>query len=130
MANLATTYKYADTLLSRPGCWAYPDMLEIGCEHGPGGDDVAGLNDQESRSHFASWCIISSPLTLSMDVNNATIMDDVWGLVANPEAIEVNQAWFGHPGGPYKTSDDEITIKFGNDRIKVPAFQYLYKPMR
>ena len=49
MENLATTYKYADTLLSRPGCWAYPDMLEIGCDHGPGGDSDSGLNEQESR---------------------------------------------------------------------------------
>jgi hypothetical protein len=49
MENLATTYKYADTLLSRPGCWSYPDMLEIGCDHGPGGDDDTGLNEQESR---------------------------------------------------------------------------------
>ena len=29
MRNLASTYKYSDTKLSRPGCWAYPDMLEV-----------------------------------------------------------------------------------------------------
>ena len=110
MANLATTYKYADTLLSRPGCWSYPDMLEVGCEHGPGGDEDAGLSDTETRTHFGAWAIISSPLTLSMDINNSTIMDEVWDIVANKEAIAINQAWFGHPGGPFKSSSEQVVL--------------------
>jgi hypothetical protein len=32
--------------MSRPGGWAYPDMLEVGRLH----------NFSESRSHFAAWC--------------------------------------------------------------------------
>ena len=27
VANLQTTVKYANSGLSRPGCWAYPDMV-------------------------------------------------------------------------------------------------------
>ncbi|GMH62596.1 hypothetical protein TL16_g03510 [Triparma laevis f. inornata] len=130
LENLATTYKYADTLLSRPGCWAYPDMLEVGCNRGA--TDSGGLNDVETRTHFGSWAIVSSPLTLSHDVNNATVMDDIWDLISNKEAIEINQVWFGHPGGPYKTSDEEIFLQHEEGvegGVKVSAQQYLYKPM-
>jgi hypothetical protein len=59
---------------------------QVGCAH-----DAAGLNEQETRSHFGAWCIVSSPLTLSMDVNNDTIMDAAWPVVANSEAIAINQ---------------------------------------
>ena len=34
LRNLASVTRYAQAGLSRPGCWAYPDMLEVGCEHG------------------------------------------------------------------------------------------------
>ena len=37
----------------------------------------------ETRSHFAAWAIVSSPLTLAMDVNNDTVMDAVWDIIAN-----------------------------------------------
>lgn len=40
-------------------------MLEVGCAHGPGGPSDPGLSFQEARSHFAAWCIVSSPLILS-----------------------------------------------------------------
>ena len=40
--------------LSRPGCWAYPDMLQV----------FNNLSEEESRTHFGAWCITSSPLVL------------------------------------------------------------------
>ena len=67
IGNLATTVQYAKANLSRPGCWAYPDMLEVGCQHGPGGKSDPGLNVAETRTHFGAWAIVSSPLTLSHD---------------------------------------------------------------
>jgi len=30
LTNLATTQQFAVANLSRPGCWGYPDMLEVG----------------------------------------------------------------------------------------------------
>ena len=36
--------------LSRPGCWAYPDMLEVGCQHGPGGAGDPGLSASEAAT--------------------------------------------------------------------------------
>lgn len=34
VSNLLTTVPIAAQGLSRPSCWAYPDMLEVGCQHG------------------------------------------------------------------------------------------------
>merc|ERR1719469_716569 len=79
--NLLTTTGFARRGLSRPGCWAYPDMLEVGCQHGPGGAGDPGLTAAESRTHFGAWVIVSSPLTLSHDVNNDTIMDQIWPVI-------------------------------------------------
>ena len=48
-------------------------MLEVGCKAGPGGGSDSGLTLSETRSHFGGWAIVSSPLTLSHDVNNDTV---------------------------------------------------------
>ena len=47
-------------------------MLQVGCQHGPGGASDPGLTMSETRTHFGAWSIVSSPLTLSHDVNNDT----------------------------------------------------------
>eukprot|EP00041_Stephanoeca_diplocostata_P026427 m.712695 g.712695 ORF g.712695 m.712695 type:complete len:436 (+) comp22965_c0_seq2:114-1421(+) len=93
MAKLQRTIPYQDLHdpLSRPGCWAYPDMLEVGNFRGP-------LNLTESRTHFGAWCIVSSPLILGLDVTSGPLVDEVWPIISNLEAHAVNQAWFGHPG--------------------------------
>jgi len=143
VGNLATTNKYAAQNLSRPGCWAYPDMLEVGCAHGPGGAHDPGLSEAETRTHFGAWAIVSSPLTLSHDVNNATIMDKIWPVIANTEVIAVNQAYAGHSGSPFKKSVDTVTlgdtdysaVEKGADystvgSMETASFQYLYKPTK
>ena len=131
--NLETTVPFATRNLSFPGCWAYPDMLEVGCEHGPGGAQDPGLTPEETRSHFASWCVVSSPLTLSHDVTNATVMDAVWPIIANPEAIAVNQAWAGHSGSPFKRSPESVHLDDGDSirssTFETAAWQYFYKPL-
>lgn len=93
MHNLHTTIPFQDidNPLSRPGCWAYPDMLEVGNFH-------SSLAFVESRSHFGAWCVVSAPLILGLDVTNKTTLDSVWEIITNPEAISVNQNWEGHPG--------------------------------
>ena len=72
--------------------------LQVGCAHGPGGKNDPGLTLAESRTHFGSWAIVSSPLTLSHDVNNDTITDAIWPIITNTEALEVSQAYAGHSG--------------------------------
>ena len=64
---------------SRPGCWAYMDMLSIGApQWGSGLQKQAAARGcppmtlQEEASLFAGWAITSSPLILSFDVVNDT----------------------------------------------------------
>jgi alpha-galactosidase len=64
------------------------DMLEVG--------KLASFN--EDRSHFGAWCIISSPLILGHDLRDTNVTARVWPIIANTEAIAINQAWAGHPG--------------------------------
>jgi len=120
-------------------------MLEVGCQHGPGGAGDPGLTMAETRSHFASWVIVSSPLTLSHDVNNDTIMDQIWPIITNREVLEVSQSYAGFSGGPFKSSSTMVTLDSVNhaavqkgmtesERALVgptdaPSFQYFYKPM-
>eukprot|EP00927_Polykrikos_kofoidii_P061609 TRINITY_DN56443_c0_g1_i1.p1 TRINITY_DN56443_c0_g1~~TRINITY_DN56443_c0_g1_i1.p1 ORF type:complete len:462 (+),score=50.82 TRINITY_DN56443_c0_g1_i1:70-1386(+) len=84
-------FQDVDTPISRPDCWAYPDMLEVG--NFPSDDNFV-----QSQSHFGAWCIVSSPLILSFDLADDAITDLIWPIISNKEAIAVNQAWFGHPG--------------------------------
>ena len=73
--------------LSRPGCWAYPDMLMVG-----------RIGPVESRTHFGAWCIVSSPLVLGFDMTNATALAQVRSIVSNPLALLVQSTWAGSPG--------------------------------
>jgi len=138
VGNLLTTVQWAQKSLSKPGCWSYPDMLEVGCEHGPGGADDPGLSFNEAQSHFGAWAIVSSPLTLSHDVNNDTLMDAVWPIIANKEVIAINQAWAGHSGSPFKQSQSAVKLDDYHHVVQgvlkqhtapVPSWQYFYKPL-
>ena len=88
--------------LSGPGCWAYPDMLEVG--------NIDG-GYHENRAHFGAWCVTSSPLILSFDLVDSTVLKRVWSIISNTEAISVNQAWDGDAGRLLYSWDpaDEIT---------------------
>ena len=117
-----------------PGCWAYPDMLQVGCQHGPGGAEDKGLTIPETRTHFGAWAIVSSPLTLSHDVNNDTVTDLIWDIISNTEVLAVNQAYAGDSGGVYDTSMDRVEltdayIEANDDeaRVQTPSHQYLAK---
>jgi hypothetical protein len=88
-ANLQTTKAYQGQVpLSRPGTWAYPDMMEVG----------RMPTVQMDRTHFGAWVITSSPLILGYDLNQAALTNRVWPFISNKEAIAINQAWSGHPG--------------------------------
>jgi alpha-galactosidase len=137
--NLGTVEPLRKDNLSYPGCWAYPDMLQVGCQHGPGGAGDPGLSPQETRSHFGAWAIVSSPLTLSHDVNNATVMHKIWNVISNTEVLAVNQAYVGDSGGVYASSDHtveltdayiEARLLTGEEkRVSASASQYLSKQL-
>jgi len=90
MTNLQAMPRWADheKPISQPGCWAYPDMLEVG--------NLESF--EENRAHFAAWSITSSPLILGLDVTNASKVEAIWPIISNEEVLSVNQAWVGHPG--------------------------------
>ena len=89
----------------------------------------------EQRSHFGLWAVLSSPLTLSMDFNNATLVDGVWAIVSNVDAIAVDQAWAGAPGGQLLQSAETVMLQHctpgwaGDKNCTVPASQSWYKPL-
>lgn len=99
MSNLMTVAPFLavgkgrSTPLSRPGCWAYPDMLEVGRmpEH----------NAAESRSHFGAWAVVSAPLVLGFDLSNASRLAKAWPTISNAEVIAVSQSW--QKGAPHPT---------------------------
>merc|ERR1712048_292485 len=56
------------------------------------------MNATEWRTHFGAWCIVSSPLILSMDLADKSALDLAWPVLTNWEAIEVNQLWYRDSG--------------------------------
>ena len=52
------------------------------------------------KSHLILFLLnnLLIPLTLSFDLTNATLMDELWPIITNPEALAVSQSWHGHPG--------------------------------
>ena len=55
------------------------DMLEVG----------RGLTDEEDKTHFGMWCIMSSPLLIGCDLND--IKGNALSLLQNEELIALNQ---------------------------------------
>eukprot|EP00039_Didymoeca_costata_P021705 m.345237 g.345237 ORF g.345237 m.345237 type:complete len:764 (+) comp25973_c0_seq1:95-2386(+) len=92
--------------LSRPGCWAYLDMLEVGNPPGGTGEQPSFENIHSWRAHFGAWAITSSPLILSFDLTNKTKLDKVWDFITNREALAVNHAWAGEAGRLINTTYD------------------------
>lgn len=111
--NLHSTMKFqGNPPLSRPGAWAYPDMMEVGRMG----------SHFEDRSHFGAWVITSSPLILGYDLNDEATTDKIWEIISNKEAIAINQAWAGHPGRQVKTfAPDNAPPALGNQVIAVPC---------
>ena len=95
LSNLQTTIKFQDydAPLSQPGCWAYPDMLEVGRVAEP----VKGAFVAWNRAHFGAWCVVSAPLIIGLALTDDKL-NPILDIISNKEAIAVNQAWAGHPG--------------------------------
>jgi alpha-galactosidase len=145
VANLNSVTKFSSRNLSYPGCWAYPDMLELGVQNGAGGRDDPGLSMPQTIGHFSAWVIISAPLIISFDVTNETVMDELWPIISNKEVLEISQTYAGFSGGIFKNSKDTVVLDTINHALMekgmteehlasqgplvVPRFQYLYKPL-
>ena len=86
------------------------DMLEVG----------RSLSDEEDRTHFGIWCIMSSPLLIGCDLT--TLKDETRELLTNRELIALNQDPLGlqacvvaHEGDSYVLVKD-LEERFGTTR--------------
>jgi alpha-galactosidase len=82
------------------GYWNDPDMLVTG-EH--------GLSEDEQESHFALWCIMSSPLFLGNDPRSMTEAEKK--LICNKELIAVNQDPAGQGRLVRESDNTQVWVK-------------------
>lgn len=69
---------------SRPGAWNDPDMLQIG---------NGGISMNETRTHFAMWCMLAAPLFLGTDI--AALPDETIAILTNPELLAIDKDRLG-----------------------------------
>jgi hypothetical protein len=59
-----------------------------------------------TRAHFAAFCIVSSPLVLSIHPADETLAP-ILDIIGNKQALEINQVWAGQyastPAAPWHT---------------------------
>ncbi|MBD5225676.1 MAG: alpha-galactosidase [Bacteroidales bacterium] len=101
----------------RNGHYNDMDMLEVG----------RSMTKEEDRTHFAMWCILSSPLLVGCDMRN--MKDETIELLTNTELIALNQdplhlqAYVA-----YKSSDCYILVKDIEERFGTIRAIAVYNP--
>ena len=87
------------------GCYNDMDMLEVG----------RSMSDEEDKTHFGMWCIMSSPLLIGC--NMATLREKPLALLKNEELIALNQDPLGlqayvvqHIGETYVLVKDILSL--------------------
>ncbi len=66
--------------------WNDPDMLMIG---------MNGLDETQCRTHMTMWCMMNSPLMLGLDLRRVQKGDWIYNIIANKDAIRINQDALG-----------------------------------
>ncbi len=66
--------------------WNDPDMLMIG---------MNGLNMTQCKTHMTMWCMMNSPLMLGLDLRRVNKGDEIYNIIANKDAISINQDSLG-----------------------------------
>jgi alpha-galactosidase len=92
------------------GYWNDPDMMVTG---------NPGLTDAEQQSHFALWCIMSSPLFMGNDPRKMGSFEKK--LLTNKEMIAVNQ----NPSGQGKLISDKDGAQVWLKELKDGSFAAL-----
>ena len=94
-----------------PGHYNDMDMLEVG----------RGLTEEEDKTHFAIWCIMSSPLLIGCDLND--IKGNALELMQNKELIAVDQDPLGLQAYVVKSENGthvlvkDVEEKYGLKRV-------------
>ncbi|MBB4801454.1 alpha-galactosidase [Flavobacterium nitrogenifigens] len=85
---------------SGPDHWNDFDMMEVGNE----------MNDTEDKTHFAMWCMLSSPLFTGNDYRKMS--KETLAILTNKELLAVNQDKLGVQGFKYIILDGvEVWVK-------------------
>ncbi len=85
---------------SGPDHWNDFDMMEVGNE----------MNDTEDKSHFAMWCMLSSPLFTGNDYRKMS--KETLAILTNKELIAINQDKLGIQGFKHSAEDSlEVWVK-------------------
>ncbi len=86
-----------------PGHWNDPDMLVVG-RVGWGNPHPSHLTPNEQIMHITMWCMLSAPLLIGCDI---TRLDPfTLTLLANDEALEINQDPLGHAASRISNAGD------------------------
>lgn len=123
MSNIGWTLPFLNVTepvpASRPGCYAYPDMLTIGSPvagtagwHEARSRNCSMLTPAEERTLFSAWAVVSAPLVLGFDVSNESEVARLWPLVGNTRALDLNAQWAGEAGRLLKTGGSTFTTDF------------------
>lgn len=94
----------------RNGHYNDMDMLEVG----------RSMTPEEDRTHFAMWCIMSSPLLVGCDMRN--MKQETIDLLCNEELIALNQdplhlqAYVAYKSGDVYVMVKDIEERFGKTR--------------
>ncbi len=85
---------------SGPDHWNDFDMMEVGNE----------MNDTEDKTHFAMWCMLSSPLFTGNDYRKMS--KETLAILTNKELLSINQDKLGIQGFKYAILDGvEVWVK-------------------
>jgi alpha-galactosidase len=107
-------------------------MLEVGVTAGLHKGEV-DLTHAEARAHFGAWAITSSPLVLGLDVRNDSVVDSVWDIISNREALAVSQEYAGGAGTLLAQASANATFPFCGSQYSggcsVAAWQVFSKPL-
>ena len=58
------------------------------------------LSEEESRTHFAAWCVSSAPLILGYNLADPDSVSRASPFVTNKAAIAINQVSYPHANDP------------------------------
>ena len=123
LVNLMSVPPLAKANLSVPGCWAYPDMLEVGVTNmqfkgngipgcgASGKEACVPLSFTEARTHFGAWSIVSAPLVIGMNFSDTANLKKHWATITNLDAIEVNQDYAGFSGSIFYEATEKEQFK-------------------
>mgnify|MGYP003291981799 CR=1 FL=1 len=66
--------------------WNDPDMMVVGMD---------GITTTMSKTHMTMWCMMNSPLMLGIDLRRVQKGDELYNIIANKDAISLNQDRLG-----------------------------------